>query len=253
MTFHYFEVVAHADHNREYLFPTLRIAHISKGAFDWEIGGNTYSLKEGDTVLLNNLLPRTIKNQTLPVSHIDVFEFLPIELQKRPLLAQAFYSKTPNIIFYQSEKLVSDLLFTISKTYKSRKNQSCCEHIMQAVLDLIEETFCLQQPHSSYSDLTFQSMNYIWGHFADDITVSSVASHLHISKNHLEKIFKQTYGISVGMYIRSIRIYHVTKLLECSHKRSVLDIALSCGFKSSSGFYKTYKSLVGTTPKNSQL
>ncbi|MBQ8356257.1 MAG: hypothetical protein IJX39_00455 [Clostridia bacterium] len=33
----------------------------------------------------------------------------------------------------------------------------------------------------------------------------------------------------------------------------MLDIALSCGFKSSSGFYKTYKSLVGSTPKNSQF
>ena len=105
INFNYFKSTVHSDHQREYIFPSLRIAHIIEGEFDWEIGSNTYTLSAGDIVLLNNLLPRTIKNQSKPLAHIDIFEFLPIELMERPLLAQAFYGQKTNIIFHQTGTL----------------------------------------------------------------------------------------------------------------------------------------------------
>lgn len=253
MNFNYFESTVPSDHHREYLFPTLRIAHIIEGEFDWEIGSNTYSLSAGDIVLLNNLLPRTIKNQKQPLSRIDIFEFLPIELRERPLLAQAFYGQETNIIFHPDGNLARNLLITISTTYKTINKQSFRNHIMQAVFDIIEDMFCHSDSHIKHSDLSFQAANFIWEHFADDITVSSVAKHLYVGKNQLEKTFKQSFGVCVGMYIRSIRIYHVINLLQKNDNRSILDIALSCGFKSSSGFYKTYNSLVHSTPKNARF
>lgn len=253
INFNYFKSTVHSDHHREYIFPSLRIAHIIEGEFDWEIGSNTYTLSAGDIVLLNNLLPRTIKNQSKPLTHIDIFEFLPIELMERPLLAQAFYGQKTNIIFHQNGNLVRDLLLTISTTYETVKNQAFREHIMQAVFDMIEDMFCHSNPPNKHSDLSVQAANFIWDHFADGITVSSVAEYLYIGKNQLEKAFKQTYGVCVGTYIRSIRVYHVMCLLQKNDNRSVLDIALSCGFKSSSGFYKTYKSLVGSTPKTARF
>lgn len=247
MKINYFKSIVGTGESKEYLFPTLRIAYVVSGEFDWQIGSDIYSLNEGDVILLNNLLARKITNKSQNPLHIDIFEFSPLEIQSRPAIINAFYCNRTTII--KKHKLVGKLLHTISENFDSISNQSFHEHIMYAVFELMEGIFGNTEISANYPELAFQASKYIWNNFGEDISVMTVAKHLCVSKNHLEKIFKQVHGTSVGMYIRSIRIYNVVKILNSSPERTVLDVALSCGFKSSSGFYKTYKTLTGNNPK----
>ena len=250
MKLNYFKSISGSGQNKEYLFPTLRIARIVSGACYWQIGTNTYSLKTGDIVLLNNLTPRKIINNHSAPVQIDIFEFSPMEIQTRPILIQAFYNTVPNIISSTSSKLTNSLLSAISDAYSSVKNQDFYKHMMQAIFDLIEDMFCHSATHANYPDTAFLAAKFIWDNFSKDISVPIIAAYLNVSKNHLEKIFKQVHGICVGAYIRAIRIYHVKSLLNSDTDSSVLDIALTCGFNSSSGFYKAYKAVTGSKPRN---
>lgn len=250
MKLNHFSSVIDIGENKEYLFPTLRICRIASGSFDWQIGANIYSFKIGDVVLLNNLTPRRIINKNSETLHIDIFEFSPIEIQNRPLLVQAFYNAEPAIISSGNGKLIKALLSDVSRAYLSVKNQDFYDHMMQAIFDLLEDTFSYSLTHTNYSSTAFHAARFIWDHFTEDITVPTVADHLNVSKNHLEKIFKQVHGVCVGAYIRSIRIYHFMSLLKSNPNGSVLDIALTCGFNSSSGFYKAYKAVTGTNPRS---
>ena len=99
-------------------------------------------------------------------------------------------------------------------------------------------------------NIGFAAAKYIWDNYSLGLTVPYVAQHLNVSKSHLESAFKNVHGVAVAEYIRYIRIYNIIAELKKHNNRSVLDIALSNGFKSASGFYKAFKAVTGQTPKS---
>lgn len=249
MKLNFFKTVIHTSENKEYLFPTLRICRIVCGEFDWKIGKNTLHVESGDIVLLNNLIPRKIINTKTAPSEIEVFEFSPTHIQNRKLLLEMFYSETPVIVSYKNKKLIGSLFSVIAESYGAIPSLNLFSHILQAVFDLLENDSYRLTSGSKHSAKVFEAIEFIWEHYHEDISVPDVAEHLNISKNHLEKLFKDMQCIGVGAYIRIIRVYKVTSLLEEDPERSVLDVAFSCGFNSSSGFYKAYKAVTGQNPR----
>ena len=252
MNLNYFKVIIRKKESKEFLFPTLRICRILSGAFDWKIGHNSLPVKTGDIVLLNNLIPRRIINQNASVLELEVFEFSPTYILNRKLLPQMFYSTEPVVVSSKTRKLINDLLSVIAEACETLPMIDCSNHLLQAVLDLLE-----YDPHNALlnkkcTTTVLDAVEFIWAHYREDISVPAVSEHLTISKNHLENMFKDILGTSVGAYIRTVRIYKAISLLEDHPERSVLDIAFSCGFNSSSGFYKAYKDVTGRNPKRNK-
>ena len=249
MNLNFFKTVIHTGENKEYLFPTLRICRILSGEFDWRIGKDTLHIKSGDIILLNNLVPRKIIHTKTTLSEIEVFEFSPTYILNRKRLPEMFYGENPVIASSKSQKLIGNLLSVLSESHGTIPSHNLSGHIMQAVFDLLENDSRRIASGRKHSAKVFEAIEFIWAHYHEDISVPDVAKHLNISKNHLEKLFKDMQCIGVGAYIRIIRIYKVISLLEENNERSVLDIAFSCGFNSSSGFYKAYKAVTGQTPR----
>ncbi len=251
MQLNHFISIIEKGETKEYLFPTLRICLVESGIFDWQFGAKTYSFCAGDIVLLNNLMPRRIKNNKTTL-RMQIFEFLPIEIKNRPHLLHAFYSAEPTILSTDNARPLAALLNLLAQTYNTVKSQSFFTHGIQALFDLIEESAPSTSEILKHTEEAFRASEFVWKHFRESFTVPVLAAHLHISKSHLEKCFKQTHGISIGAYIRAVRIYHVLSALENTPTRSVLDIAFECGFNSSSGFYKAYKTITGKCPKRNE-
>ena len=252
MDLNYFRVSIHARNNKEFLFPTLRICRILSGEFLWQIGQNALPVKSGDIVLLNNLVPRKIINTNALALNIEVFEFSPACILNRKLLSEMFYNVMPTVVSFKMQKLIDAQLSVVADTYKAIPSVGITDHMLQAVFDLLEHDthHCLSTSKSSA--IVLKAVAFIWEHYYEDISVPYVAKHLNISKNHLEKLFKDMHGIGVGAYIRIIRVYKVISLLEKHPDASVLNIAFSCGFNSSSGFYKAYKDVTGRNPRRSK-
>ncbi len=249
MEFRYFKMVTTRSENKEYLFPTLRICRIVSGEFDWQIGNEIYAVKSGDIVLLNNLVSRKIFNQYAQKINIDVFEFSPAYIQARSLLLSMFYSGNPVELSVEKQKMVNALLTVIADAYGKTSKHIAFNYIMQAVFEILEDTPCdIKRNHNGIA-LAIKAIDFIWKHYSEDISVPVVAKHLNVSKSQLEKQFKNVHSISVGAYIRMIRVYNVTSRLNEKPEESVLEAALSCGFNSSSGFYKAYKAVTGRNPR----
>jgi len=249
MDFHYFKTVIHRRENKEYLFPTLRICRVTSGEFDWKIGEYTARIQCGDMILLNNLLPRRIINQNALRIEIEVFEFSPVYIRGRKQVAELFYRERPVIV---ASTHINNLLCVIADAYGTVTNNSFFDHIFQAIFDLMENDAQRFLSDRKCSTKVVEAVDFIWKHYCEDISVPDVAEYLHISKNHLEKLFKDMHGIGVGEYIRIIRVYKTISLLEKNNEDSVLDIAFACGFNSSSGFYKAYKAVTGRNPRRNR-
>jgi AraC family transcriptional regulator len=97
-----------------------------------------------------------------------------------------------------------------------------------------------------------QVTNYINDYLDQDIKLANLAQLLGMSQSHFSYLFKQSMGISPHQYLLQQRIERAKQLLKQTD-RSVMEIALTCGFDSHSHLSKQFRQLTGMTPKAYRL
>jgi len=84
-------------------------------------------------------------------------------------------------------------------------------------------------------------------HYHEEITLSSVAGHFHISPSHLSELFKKHLGENFVHFLHELRVRHACRLL-LSTDMTVSDIALEAGFGSYNTFSRVFRESQGVTP-----
>lgn len=80
-----------------------------------------------------------------------------------------------------------------------------------------------------------------------DVSASSACTAVGLSDRTLRRQFLARTGVPFGEYVIKARLLRAMSLLTAT-ERSVLDIALSVGFDSPSGFNRAFKQLTGASP-----
>lgn len=93
-----------------------------------------------------------------------------------------------------------------------------------------------------------QVLDYIHESLDQDIKLSDLAALLGMSQFHFSHRFKQAIGTSPYQYLLQQRVERAKQLLKQT-ERSILEIALECGFNSHSHLSKQFRQLTGITPK----
>lgn len=99
---------------------------------------------------------------------------------------------------------------------------------------------------SSYSKIS-SLLNYINEHLNEDLFLDKLSETFFISKYYMETIFKAATGFSINEYIIVRRILKAKELLR--NNITVTQAAEACGFNNYSHFIRTFKKLVGISPK----
>ena len=99
-----------------------------------------------------------------------------------------------------------------------------------------------------HSDVVFKTTNYIKKHYAEKLTLDSLAKEVFLSKSYLSSIFKKETGMSLTAYITRVRVEKSKKLL-LEDNTSLAHISSLCGFKDQSYFTKVFKKETGLSPK----
>ena len=94
-----------------------------------------------------------------------------------------------------------------------------------------------------------QILEYIHAHLERDIKLADLAGSIGMSQFHFSHLFKQSIGTSPYQYLLQQRIERAKQLLKQTD-RSIVDIALECGFNSHSHLSKQFRQLTGMTPKS---
>jgi two-component system response regulator YesN len=96
--------------------------------------------------------------------------------------------------------------------------------------------------------MTAQLLSYCAAHFAEDITVSTLAASLYISESYVSKLFTRQLGCSFREYINQLRIHEAQNLLEATDLR-IGQVMTRCGFQNQSSFNRVFLDLTGISPR----
>lgn len=92
------------------------------------------------------------------------------------------------------------------------------------------------------------AIRHLQGHFMEPVTVAEMAARTHLSRSHFHAVFKAEMGCTFKQYLNRLRVAAAERLLR-ETDRTVLAIALDCGFNGLGHFYHVFKGATGTTPK----
>ncbi|MBE7063665.1 MAG: helix-turn-helix domain-containing protein [Clostridia bacterium] len=95
--------------------------------------------------------------------------------------------------------------------------------------------------------LVSEVVKYIDSHISEDLRHKTICDAFYISANHLQHIFREQTGYTLSDYIRLKRILHVQSMI--AGGVSATEAAASAGFKDYTTFYRSFKSVTGTTPR----
>lgn len=89
-------------------------------------------------------------------------------------------------------------------------------------------------------------------HTEDPIAIADIAHRCGMSARQIERLFKRHFEMSPARYYIAMRIDRARELLLYSN-RSILDVAVSTGFASTSHFSQWFRRLVGMRPSELQI
>jgi AraC-like DNA-binding protein len=85
--------------------------------------------------------------------------------------------------------------------------------------------------------------------YAEPLDIARLAGVAHVSEAHFIRTFRATFGETPHRYLQRRRVERAMFMLR-ETRRSVTEVCLEAGFASLGTFSRTFKEIVGTTPKD---
>ena len=91
-------------------------------------------------------------------------------------------------------------------------------------------------------------ISYINENAGEKLTLSGIAQALGYNEKYLSRCINQSAGFGFSTLITILRMEAACNLLKDTN-RTIVDIAIECGFGSERSFYRSFKEFTGYTPK----
>lgn len=248
----------------DHMHDHYEIVYVYNGKGTFFIGDVFYDMQQGDVFLIpNNTIHRALPNKDDPVTSTIIF-FSPTLIYKDVVDDSFSYlhlfdltkkSKNYKISLPQKEqeKLEEQLELILQET-NSRSmgsRHACLLIVHQIILDLyrirINGKQELSEGKSYSSEWMKDILIYINEHMDEPLTLTILAQKALVSTAHFSRVFKETTGIGLVVYLNTKRIIKAKELLlETNH--TIAHIAEMCGFESMPQFYRTFKKYNEKTP-----
>ena len=96
-----------------------------------------------------------------------------------------------------------------------------------------------------------QLLELMQNNIEEPLSLEELSTHIAISRRQMERLFQTHLETTPSRYYLELRITHARRLLLQSNE-SVTNIAIACGFVSSSHFSNCYKDYFGTSPSTTR-
>ena len=171
--------------------------------------------------------------------------FLGVELQKWiENLDIALSSDNANLLSELSQPL---LIMSQNPRYESIRN-----HIGMAILEnlfiLLDDYFATSEKSATVPVIKVAEAYLERNYYRPDLSIVELSAFLGMSQQHINKIFKESYGISLRQCLIAIRLNHARTMLE-TNKYLIKDVASMTGYKNAFYFCNAFRKYFGYPPR----
>ena len=217
---------------------SLEINYVESGAATYAIDEQKILMKKGTIVVFDASRPHElmINDNVTKVISIEIdYPFLETFDYQYFLEIDAVYD------LVREDRIAGVVIQEMYEAYYSGDLDKYLETGMIYLLELIKKQ---RMNHYSAQAKAFVAAHYTHIHCVDD-----VAKHLNISKVHLQRVFKQETGTTVGEYITRIRMSNAAYLLRHTNI-AISDMDMKIGMNTRQSFYATFKKYYGISPRS---
>ena len=234
--------------------PEVEVVFVVEGSLSAKIKDSKYELKKEDIILFNSNVMHCIKGGDKTIICCIRYSYQ----------ALAEMTRTENIAFlcnsvsdaessyYDLKNIFRELIY--QEVRQARKTECLKESLLLKLLDCLVENYQLDSPAEalklSGSDLRLQKIfQYVNKKFRDGANLSELAEQLYVSTSTLSRFFKKQTGIYFADYVIQIKIRYAMQDLLYTEK-SIMKIAVDCGFSNASVFSKIFKEMYEVAPSD---
>jgi AraC family transcriptional regulator len=92
------------------------------------------------------------------------------------------------------------------------------------------------------------AIDHVVSNLAHPLTLAEVSKAAGFSPFHFHRVFKAFLGETLNQFVKRQRLERALFLMSHAPRRSLTDVALDCGFSSSSEFSRSFKQHYGLPP-----
>lgn len=93
------------------------------------------------------------------------------------------------------------------------------------------------------------AIDFIVRDLARPLRLEEVAAAANFSRYHFHRVFKNVTGETLNQFVKRQRLERALRLMSHAPKRLLTDVALECGFSSSSDFARCFRQRYGVPPR----
>lgn len=169
-----------------------------------------------------------LSSETLNEFNQDVLQMLYTVMHEKSVAAHMLFTRPESLQQFR------DAALSVNNTVT---------WIFSAVTSLSE---ALRERYDT-QNYTEQTKAYIRAHLRESFTRQDIADHVHLSQNHLARIFRKETGMSIAEFTLQQRMGQAVELLAHT-ELSVGEIAERVGYENYSYFLTLFRRVTGTTP-----
>ncbi len=154
-----------------------------------------------------------------------------------------FYSENRHIKFATDGYLLCTLLDAVKKEDKRGDGGELALSLIRSVL-ISSKREC--QCEDMAARRVARTAIFVMDNYSEKIGVDECAAAVGMSRGYISRNFAHIQGIPLNSFIREVRVREAAERILSGEK--VWDAASSCGFATSSGFYKAFEAVLGKTP-----
>ena len=93
-----------------------------------------------------------------------------------------------------------------------------------------------------------RAIDHILQNLEDPLNLESIAAVACFSPYHFHRVFRALLGETLSQFVKRLRLERALRMLAHDRRRNLTEVALACGFSSSSDFSRSFKQRYGVPP-----
>ena len=106
---------------------------------------------------------------------------------------------------------------------------------------------------SAYTERVNRAIDYVVSHLAEPLRLADVSRAAGVSPFHFHRVFQALVGVTLADFVKRLRLDKALFMMAHARRKSLTQVALACGFSSSSDFSRSFRQRFGVAPSSFDL